>query len=122
METTNNNKVKKTSGEDDTQLALLRTKFANERTYMAYLRTGLAISAISLPFKKYYIVLLGIIMIICSTIQYYYVSYRLNHGIYFDLGVFELVPVITTILILGLFYLEMRYIKFSTSFKFSKLK
>ena len=45
-------------------LAKIRTKLANHRTYLAYMRTGFAISAIAGSFKKPYLVLFGIIIII----------------------------------------------------------
>ena len=34
-------------------LAIQRTKFANQRTYLAYMRTGFGIAGIAGAFKKY---------------------------------------------------------------------
>ena len=93
------------------KMSILRTKLSNERTYNAYIRTGLAVSVFSLPFKKYRLVSLGILMIICSTVEYYYITYNVNRGIDFKLGVFEFVPIITTVLILVIFYFELKDLK-----------
>ena len=62
------------------KLAIERTKLANQRTYLAFLRTSIAISAVAGHFKKYYIFLFGIIMLILSTVQYILLSYSLNNN------------------------------------------
>ena len=95
------------------ELAILTTKLANERTYLTYLKTGLAILVIAVPFKKYYIALIGAVIILCSTLEYYYINYKLKKGksFDFDFGVFQLVPIITTILIIGIFYFEMKSVR-----------
>ena len=62
------------------KLAIERTKLANQRTYLAFLRTSIAISAVAGHFKKYYIFLFGIIMLIISTVQYILLSYSLNNN------------------------------------------
>lgn len=36
----------------NTELALQRTKFSNQRTYLSYMRTGFAIAIIAGTFKK----------------------------------------------------------------------
>ena len=52
------------------ELAIQRTKFANQRTYLAYMRTGFGIAALAGNFKKTWIMLFGLVMIIGSSIQY----------------------------------------------------
>ena len=61
------------------KLSIERTKLANQRTYLAFLRTSIAISAVAGHFKKYYIFLFGIIMLIISTVQYILLNYSLNN-------------------------------------------
>ena len=52
------------------ELALQRTKLSNQRTYLSYMQAGLAIAAIAGTFKKKWIALFGVLMVIGSTIQY----------------------------------------------------
>ena len=103
---------------DTNYLALYRTQLANQNTYMADIRTGLAITAIAIPFKKYYIVVLGLLMIFVSTFEYYYISSNLRKGYIFDIGMFELMPIITTVIILSVCFFESRNIH---KFKMPKL-
>jgi len=112
--------INTTTSEYATSLAILRTKLANEATYLAYTRTCLAIAVIALSFKKYYIVGLGILMIIASTLEYYYISHHLNVGGVFDTKWFEILPIISTIIILAIFYVESKNIFKFKYFKFSK--
>ena len=95
------------------ELAILTTKLSNERIYLTYLKTGLAILAIAVPFKKYYIALIGAVLILCSTLEYYYINHKLNKRkkFDFDFGMFQLVPIVTTILIIGIFYFEMKTVR-----------
>ena len=51
---------------NNNELAKIRTKLANQRTYLAYMRTGFTIATIAGIFKKMWIILFGIIMIIGS--------------------------------------------------------
>ena len=55
---------------------ILRTKLANQRTYLAYLRTGLAVAGLGGYFKYIYIFILSliIIMMLVSFIQYYLIT------------------------------------------------
>jgi uncharacterized membrane protein YidH (DUF202 family) len=62
-------------------LAIERTKLANQRTFLAFIRTGFAISAIAGHFKKKYIFFFGVIMLILSTIQYIYITYALDNKV-----------------------------------------
>jgi hypothetical protein len=62
------------------KLAIERTKLANQRTYLAFLRTSIAISAVAGHFKKYYLFLFGILMLIISTVQYILLNYSLDNN------------------------------------------
>jgi hypothetical protein len=95
----------------------MESKLSNERTYMAYIRTGLAIAAIALPFKKYKLVALGILMIFIGTIEYYYIRYLLNLKtlpVYKD---FTYVPLFISVSILIVLYLEIKDLKNTNFFK-----
>jgi uncharacterized membrane protein YidH (DUF202 family) len=52
------------------QLAMQRTKFANQRTYLAFFRTGLGIAALAGALQKTWIGIIGFALIILSSIQY----------------------------------------------------
>ena len=90
-----------------TQLAIQRTKLANQRTYLAYLRTGFAIAAIAGTFKKMWICIFGIIMIIISSIQYIIINYNLRNDLIMDMYYFDFYPLLYVILSLGALYLQM---------------
>ena len=62
------------------ELAKARTDLANQRTYLAYMRTGFAIAAIAGLFKKWYISVFGVMMVVTSTIQYYYIHESIKHS------------------------------------------
>ena len=103
------------------KLAIMESKLSNERTYMAYIRTGLAIAAIALPFKKYKLVALGILIIFIGTIEYYYVRYLLNLKtlpVYKD---FTYVPLFISVSILIVLYLEIKDLKNTNFFKIKKM-
>ena len=53
-----------------TSLSNVRTRFANQRTYLAYTRTGLAISGVAAATGNWWIFLYGISILIISTYQY----------------------------------------------------
>ena len=89
------------------QLAIQRTKLANQRTYLAYLRTGFAIAAIAGTFKKKWICIFGIIMIIISSIQYIILNNNLKNESLIDMTYFDLIPVLYVMLSLGALYLQM---------------
>jgi len=102
------------------KLSIMDSKLSNERTYMAYIRTGLAIAAIALPFKKFKLVALGILMIFIGTIEYYYVRYLLNYTTLPDYKDFTYVPLIISVSILIVLYMEIRDLKKTKFFKFKK--
>jgi len=89
------------------QLAILRTKLANQRTYLAYLRTGLAVAGLGGYFKYIYIFILGLIMMIVSFIQYYLITKNMNrqsHQVNIYLDYIPLIYVIISIIALYLQY------------------
>jgi uncharacterized membrane protein YidH (DUF202 family) len=99
------------------KLAIMNSKLSNERTYMAYMRTGLAIAAIALPFKRFRLVAIGILMIIIGTIEYYYIIYILDQPNLLDYKEFRYFPFIITVFILLVLYMEIKDLK-SIKFKF----
>lgn len=62
------------------ELQIYNTKLSNQRTYMAYIRTGFAISVLAKMYKKIYILYFGILIIISSTIQYKIVNNNIDNG------------------------------------------
>jgi len=103
------------------KLAIMNSKLSNERTYMAYIRTGLAIAAIALPFKKYKLVALGILMILIGTIEYYYVRYLLNLKTLTVYKDFTYVPLFISVSVLIVLYLEIKEFKNTNFFKIKKM-
>ena len=59
---------------DTNNYTITNTKLANQRTYLAYVRTGFVIAGVAGVFKKKWIAIVGTIMIIGSTIQYYLIN------------------------------------------------
>ena len=53
-------------------LSIYNTKLANQRTYLAYVRTGFVIAGVAGIFKKKWIAFFGLIMIILSPHLKYY--------------------------------------------------
>ena len=91
-------------------LALKRTKFANQRTYLAYMRTGFSIAGIAGHFNHFYVALFGVSMIIVSTAQYQYINYNLdNDTLDNNEKIFDYAPLIY--LFLSLLVLYLQYIK-----------
>jgi len=103
------------------KLAIMNSKLSNERTYMAYIRTGLAIAAIALPFKKYKLVALGILMILIGTIEYYYVRYLLNLKTLTVYNDFTYVPLFISVSVLIVLYMEIKEFKNTNFFKIKKM-
>ena len=90
------------------ELAIERTKLANQRTYLAYMRTGFAIAAIAGVFNKKWIVLLGVIMIIGSLIQYIVLNYELKNRRFAQNDILDYIPVVYVPISLGILYLQFR--------------
>lgn len=88
-------------------LAYIRTQLANNRTYLAYVRTGFAIAAIAGLYKKLYFVLFGLIILLGSTIQYLYIEYHLdNRSEINDFKNIDSLPIIILPITLLIFYLQ----------------
>ena len=87
-------------------LAVQRTKMANQRTYLAYMRTGFGIASLAGAFKKWWIGLFGILMIIGSCIQYLVVNHRLQQNEDPIVPEFDLLPVIYVLLGMGVLYVQ----------------
>jgi len=89
-------------------LSILRTKFSNQRTYLAYMRTGFTIAGIAGSFKKYWIAVFGLTMIIGSSLQYYLVNKKLNQKTKPSNEIFDYIPFIYVLLSFGALYLQMQ--------------
>ena len=88
------------------ELAIERSKFANQRTYLAYIRTGFGIAMIAGTFKKMWIIFFAILLILFSTVQYIYVNYNLYHQKKINLIYFDFLLVSFIILSIGVLYLQ----------------
>ena len=98
--------VTKSQGINNNQLAIQRTKLANQRTYLAYMRTGFAIAGIAGKFKKNYLMMFGLFMILTSAYQYHTAIKNLNANIHKESVVMDYLPLIYVILSLGVLYLQ----------------
>ena len=87
-------------------LAIQRTKFSNQRTYLSYMRTGLAIASVAGVFKQMWIALFGVIMIIGSVTQYILINHKLNHSEDLNSPILDMFPLFYVILSLGTLYLQ----------------
>ena len=89
----------------DLELAITRTQLANQRTYLAYMRTGFTVAAVAGTFKKWYLGLFGLLMVLVSTLQYYYVQVAIESGVdaSFD---FHYVPLAYSILSVLVLFLQ----------------
>ena len=92
------------------ELAIKRTKLANERTYLAYMRTGFGIAALAGAFKKWWIVIFGLIILILSTVQYHTVNNQLNNKETPNTPILELLPIIYVVLGLLILFLQWKKI------------
>jgi uncharacterized membrane protein YidH (DUF202 family) len=97
--------------DEKTSLAILRTRLANKRTTMSFLRTGLAILSIAIIYKKVLFIILGLIIIICSNIEYYFINSFLsdNEKNFNQLQIFDFLPIIYSILFIIALYYEFIY-------------
>ena len=87
-------------------LNIERTKLANQRTYLAYIRTGFSLASLAGIFKRYYLFAFGLIMIVTSTIQYYIAIRNLNNHQQIKMYVLDYTPLIYFLLSLFVLYLE----------------
>ena len=88
------------------ELAIQRTKFANQRTYLAYMRTGFGIAALAGTFKKFWIMTFGLIMIIMSSLQYVSINNSLETENNPKNMLLDKVPLIYVFLSLGALFLQ----------------
>ena len=88
------------------KLAIKRTKLANERTYLAYMRTGFGIASLAGIFKKGWIFIFGIVMLVLSTVQYYITNNQLNNKENLKNPIVEKIPILYLVLGLGILYLQ----------------
>lgn len=90
-----------------TDYSKLRTRLSNQRTYLAYMRTGFVISAIGGAMTKgnirITIFLFGLILIILSSIQYGIIIYDIENDNYHSI-ITDYVIFIFVILSLGILY------------------
>ena len=87
------------------KLAKLKTKLSLQRTYLSYMRTGFAIAGIAGIFKKSYLIIFGLIMILLSTIQYYLLLKNIDTN-ELNLNLIHYFPLIYVILSIGVLYLQ----------------
>ena len=88
------------------ELAIKRTKLANQRTYLAYMRTGFSIASIAGSFKKYWIVLFALVMIVGSSIQYLIVNNHLEQIKNPNNHILDMFPIVYVVLSVGTLYLQ----------------
>lgn len=97
--------------EDRTRIALDDFKLANLNTFMAYLRTGLAIAVIAFTFNKFWICILGLLLIIYGTFEYYYTDYMVKNNLPLSDKYFYYGPMTLTIIIIIVFVIETEELK-----------
>lgn len=90
---------------NSTNLAIQRTNLANQRTYLAYMRTGFGIASIAGSFKKRWLFIFGIIMILMSSIQYFIINYQLENKVDINLNL-SFMPLFYIFLSFGALYLQ----------------
>ena len=88
--------------------SILNTKLANQRTYLAFVRTGFVIAGVAGVFKKNWIAFFGIIMIIGSTVQYYLINRDLNEKKNIMNDLFDNMAILYVLLSVGVLYIQMK--------------
>lgn len=91
---------------NNNELAIQRTKLSNQRTYLSYIRTGFVIASIAGTFKKLWIVAFGLIIILGSSIQYYFAIKLLNNKELFNNQVLDYIPLAYIPLLLIVLYIQ----------------
>ena len=90
------------------ELEIFGTKLANQRTYLAYVRTGFVIAGVAGIFKKKWISILGLIMILGSTFQYYTLNKDLNEKKSLRHDLFDMMPILYVFLSVGALFLQIQ--------------
>ena len=88
--------------------AISNTKLANQRTYLAYVRTGFVIAGVAGVFKKYWIAFFGMLMILGSTVQYYLINRDLNEKKNITNDLFDNMAILYVLLSVGVLYIQMK--------------
>ena len=65
---------------DSNRLAVLRTLLANQRTYLAFIRTGFAVTALAVKTKSNIVLLIRLLLIIVGIYQYYITATGIENG------------------------------------------
>ena len=88
-------------------LANLNNKLSNQRTFLAYLRTGFTISALAGTFKQKWILFFGIFMIVFNSLQYYIIDNNLDKNQFDDFNKwFNKMPLVYSFLSIGILYIQ----------------
>ena len=88
--------------------SIATTKLANQRTYLSYVRTGFVVAGVAGIFKKLWIAMFGIVMIIGSTFQYYFINQDLNDKQDITNDLFDNMAIIYVLLSVGVLYLQLK--------------
>lgn len=64
------------------KLAIMRTALANQRTYLAYTRTGFAVVALATKYKSLIVILVGMLLITLGVYQYYTIAVDLENNLH----------------------------------------
>ena len=88
------------------ELAILRTKYSNQRTYLAYMRTGFGIAALAGTFKHHWLVVFGVCMIVGSSVQYMNVNSRLQDTADPNSESLDMLPLVFTVLSMFVLYIQ----------------
>jgi len=88
--------------------SIATTKLANQRTYLAYVRTGFVIAGVAGIFKKSWIAMFGMVMIMGSTIQYYLINQDLNDKQDIVNDLFDNMAIFYVLLSVGVLYLQLK--------------
>lgn len=71
-----------TSKQSSQNLAVMRTALANQRTYLAYTRTGFAVVALAAKFRSLVVILVGMVLITVGVYQYYTIALDLENEVH----------------------------------------
>ena len=89
--------------------SVANTKLANQRTYLAYVRTGFIVASLAGIYKRsLWILLLGLLMIFGSTYQYYTLNMHLNSKEHINHTLFDNMAILYLVLSIGVFILDIQ--------------